>query len=111
MSARTSLPVDLSRGLDKVAHFSAYLVLGFLLAQGTSYLRLPGWIAIALGLFYGFLDEVHQSRVPGRHADLADWFADATGTLVGVLLFIFVWRSRTLASRRAGGAAEGRLHG
>lgn len=111
MSARTSLPVDLSRGLDKVAHFGAYLVLGFLLAQGTTYLRLPGWIAIALGLFYGFLDEFHQSRVPGRHADLADWYADATGTLVGVLLFIFVWRSRTLASRRADGAAEGRLHG
>jgi VanZ family protein len=92
LSSRSTLPVDLSSGLDKVAHFLAYLVLGFLLTHAAVYLRLPLLAAVALGWFYGALDEYHQSFVPGRDASFGDWVADAAGTVVGVVLFLLVSR-------------------
>lgn len=110
MSSRTTLPVDLAGGLDKVAHFCAYLVLGFLLAYAAEQLRLSWAVALGLGALYGVLDELHQSIVPGRQADIADWVADLLGTLVGVLLFIIIGRGRWRASRRDQGRAEGIHH-
>lgn len=100
LSSRQTLPVDLSSGLDKVAHFGAYLVLGFLFAHGAAWLRLPFAVAIALGWIYGALDELHQTTVPGRDASVGDWVADALGTVAGVLLFAFLSR-RWAASRPA----------
>jgi hypothetical protein len=103
LSSRETLPVDLSGGLDKVAHFGAYLVLGFLLAFGAYRMGLPLGLAILLGFAYGVLDELHQSTVPGRHADVGDWIADAAGTLAGVFLFVLVTRGRKASSRNARG--------
>jgi VanZ family protein len=103
LSSRDTLPVDLGGGLDKVAHFGAYLVLGFLLAFGANRLSLPLWLAVVLGFAYGLLDELHQSTVPGRHADLGDWIADAAGTLAGVLLFVLVIRIRKTAPLKGRG--------
>lgn len=94
MSSRSTLPVGLGSGLDKVAHFGAYFVLGFLLAHATTRLQRAPQVAIMLGLVYGFLDEFHQSFVPGRDASVGDWVADALGTVLGVLLFLFVRRTR-----------------
>lgn len=97
MSSRESLPVDLDSGLDKVAHFGAYLVLGFLLARATS--PSDRWLilAIAIGWGVGALDELFQSTVPGRHASVGDWLADAAGTVAGVLVYYFTVRSRSPA--------------
>lgn len=87
LSSNSTLPVDLSSGLDKVAHFGAYLVLGFLVALGADRLDLPLALAIVLGAGYGVLDEFHQSMVPGRTATVGDWLADLAGVAVGVLLY------------------------
>jgi hypothetical protein len=87
LSSRPSLGVDLSGGLDKVAHFSAYLVLGFFLAHAAKRRDHPLLLAVALGMLYGALDEFHQSFVPGRTPAFADWIADVLGTVAGVLLF------------------------
>lgn len=73
--------------LDKVFHFSAYLVLAALMLRAT---RTPGawttllviWVIVAA---FGAIDEWHQSFIPRRSMSLADWFADASGALVGVL--------------------------
>ena len=39
--------------------------------------------AWGIAAVYAASDEWHQSFVPGRTADVADWFADAAGALAG----------------------------
>jgi VanZ family protein len=81
--------------VDKLVHFLLYAILGFLLARslrdGTpgarprlAFRALVPWIAcIAL---YAAADEWHQRWVPGRSADLLDWYADVAGGTVALLL-------------------------
>lgn len=103
-SSRPALPVDLERGLDKLAHFAAYALLGLLLARGAYRSGASPWLAVALGLLYGASDEIHQSFVPGRAMDLADWVADALGSAAGVLLFHRIRRTRDPQRRDDGRA-------
>lgn len=100
-SARPTVPVGLGGGLDKVAHLSAYLVLGFLLARA---LPIPR-AAILLGWAYALSDEIHQRFVPGRTFEVADWIADAVGVLLGVLAFHW-WRRRAARWARPGAVIE-----
>lgn len=75
-------------GLDKVAHFLMYGVLGWFAGRG--------WIAaggtmhrawpLVLALLLGAADEYRQASLPGRSSDVADWLADAAGIGTGFLL-------------------------
>src|SRR5262245_43230628 len=71
---------------DKFGHFGVYGLLG------TRVCRLGrGW-RTALGALvvvaaYGATDEWHQSFVPGRSSEVADWIADTTGALVAIALY------------------------
>jgi VanZ family protein len=78
---------------DKIAHFSEYAALGFVLAgslrrqaAGRLPLALLLLAAAALGALYGASDEFHQRFVSGRDPDVHDWLADLTGATVGALL-------------------------
>ena len=51
------------------------------LASGANLGAAAGAWAIASA--YAATDEWHQSFVPGRTADLHDWYADAIGALIG----------------------------
>jgi VanZ family protein len=91
---------------DKVAHFSEYTTLGFVLAgslRRQAGARLPLLLlllaAAALGALYGATDEFHQRFVPGRDPDIHDWLADLTGSTIGALLSAALLPSRLL--RRA----------
>lgn len=98
LSSRPTLPVDMGSGLDKVAHFGAYSLLGMLLARGQTRSGIAVLWAVAAGMLIGALDEFYQSFVPGRSAELADWIADALGVLTGVSLYHLSrgwWRSRS----------------
>ncbi|MDR0786851.1 MAG: VanZ family protein [Gemmatimonadota bacterium] len=97
LSSRSSLPIPGIPGIDKVGHFFAYLILGFLCARATSRLAVSPLFAVAAGWVYGALDEFHQSFVPGRDSSAGDWLADAVGVAVGVSLFLLFHRvnSRT----------------
>ena len=67
---------------DKALHLGVYALLGYLLARGlTSF----GW-AWGIAALYGISDELHQSYVPGREADVFDWMADAVGSWLGALV-------------------------
>lgn len=104
VSARPSVSIPSFWSADKLLHFGAYALMGFLLAHGasTSGLR-PRW-AVALGWLYGASDELHQGFVPGRSMDPADWAADALGVLAGAYAYsrIQAWlRGRTPAAARA----------
>ncbi|HEX6040629.1 VanZ family protein [Longimicrobium sp.] len=106
LSSRSTLPVEPRFPyFDKVAHFSAYAILGALLAFATDRSRLPMALAVGLGVLYGASDEVHQVFVPGRSPDVLDWAADAAGVLTACLLYTR-WRSRRAAARAAGADAS-----
>jgi len=75
---------------DKVLHFGAYAGLGFLLAAMLSSFRLRFraiFVTLLVAAVYGSLDELSQLPIPGRQADLADWFADVLGAGMGVAMF------------------------
>ena len=80
------LPSQLS---DKQGHSIGYMglavTIGRALAGGTASgatLRAAAgaWV---IATAYAASDEWHQSFVPGRSADVADWFADTAGALAG----------------------------
>jgi VanZ family protein len=75
---------------DKTGHFVAYAGLAFLCVRAVAgglpcrvVLRVA-LLAFAIAAAYGAFDEVHQWFVPGRSADVLDWFADATGACIGI---------------------------
>jgi VanZ family protein len=103
LSSRESLGLDLTSGLDKVAHFAAYLVLGWLLARAAVRLTHPVWLPVLLGIGYAISDEFHQSFVPGRTATVGDLAADVSGIAVGVLVYLLLLRRR--ASRTSSAPA------
>jgi VanZ family protein len=87
VSDQPSVSIPSFRGADKVLHFGAYALLGFLLAHAASASGAsPRW-AVPLGWLYGASDEFHQSFVPGRSMDPADWAADALGVLAGTFAY------------------------
>ena len=82
---------------DKIEHFSAYFLLGFLLSLAllfqNKFLRIKKNFALFTGFIIGLyaaLDELHQLFVPGRDCDIFDWTADMIGASIGILLVIFL---------------------
>ena len=67
--------------LRKIGHALVYAVLGVLLVRAFGR-ELP---AVAAGVAYAVLDELHQGLVPGRHAAPLDVLIDSAGLLAGVL--------------------------
>jgi VanZ family protein len=82
------LPTLTAHVWDKLLHLIEYGGLGFLLGLALSQQRSVGWRDILfwsalVGLLYGGSDELHQSFVPGRDAEVGDMMADALGCLLG----------------------------
>lgn len=84
VSARSTVPVPGMWGADKILHFGAFAVLGWLLGYGAYRSGLPPVWPVLAGLLYAASDEWHQSYVPGRSVEAADWVADALGVAAGV---------------------------
>ena len=78
---------------DKVLHFMGYALLGALFLRAfysTSInrrLKLIFMLSILLSGLYGISDEIHQSFVPHRTADVMDALADMLGSIAGVYLY------------------------
>jgi VanZ family protein len=79
---------------DKVLHFTAYALLGALFLRAfysTSInhnLKLIIMLSVLLSGLYGISDEIHQSFVPYRTADVMDALADILGSALGVYIFL-----------------------
>jgi VanZ family protein len=90
-------------GQDKLFHLTAFGILGFL-AMGTrqasrqGYPKRQVWQVVLAVMLYGILDEVHQYFVPGRHADVYDVLADASGGLLGAWAMYYLVRALTRQS-------------
>ncbi len=109
LSAQSNpLPLLTAHIWDKALHFTEYATLGALLALAFGVWDQPtnGWrvaLAILCGALYGASDELHQSFVPGRDAEVGDAVADALGTSLGVGA---LWLLATLQSRRLSAATS-----
>lgn len=92
--------VDISMS-DKVVHFCVYGLLATLVCRLGR-----GWrgaaIALVAASLYGASDEWHQSMVPGRAAELADWVADTLGAATAVALYTGWAAYRNLLERPLG---------
>lgn len=88
-------------GLDKVAHFTMYGVLGFLLARGWAAVGWRGgWLLpVVIALLLGIADELRQRKLPGRSADTADWIADLSGASAGVFIALRMARRQRINDR------------
>ena len=78
----------------KLAHFSLYTVIGFLLMSLMSTYKLEQINRISIsgiiGLLYAVSDEIHQSFIPGRGPKIGDVFIDFSGVIVGILIAILI---------------------
>lgn len=86
---------------DKAVHATLYTALGVALAWGrrTSRWKPHPFLLLALGSLYGALDEWHQSFVPRRSPEPADWLADTMGVILGYLAAAVWLRSRSRRGR------------
>lgn len=101
---------------DKGAHFIEYALLAILIAnaltarhasKGEPFTRTAGfklalW-TIGLTTIWGYLDELHQAFVPGRHSDALDVLADFLGSIAGTAIYFTV--KLAIARRRSSRAA------
>jgi VanZ family protein len=94
------LPPQIS---DKQGHSFGYMGFAVTVSRAVAggfgrYLGVaPALGAWAIAAAYGASDEWHQSFVPGRSADVHDWYADAIGAAAGTVA-CWAWgiiRSRT----------------
>ena len=89
--------------IRKIAHFSIYALVGFLLMGLVSTFKLKEksriLISLILGVLYATSDEIHQLFSPGRSAQITDVYIDTLGILVGIfviLLFIKIFEKMKL---------------
>jgi len=84
---------------DKVLHFSAYFVYGFLLFSTiilqTRFKKIKAQrilFSIFSVMLYSIIDELHQNFIPGRSAEFWDWVADMSGGVTGIILVEIFYR-------------------
>lgn len=71
---------------DKVVHFAVYGLMATLMCRLGRGWKAAWWACVAAAAF-GATDEWHQSFVPGRTMELADWIADVMGAALAVALY------------------------
>ncbi len=86
----------LSLIVRKTAHFSIYMLLGFLTMnfavtyKGTKYKNgLCSWI---FGTIYAITDEIHQLFIQGRSCEVRDVCIDSIGVLTGILIALIIFK-------------------
>ena len=91
----TGIDVYTFVGIDKIAHFLMYSLLGSVMCWESLMLGVKGWrlysLNLALPMFCGGMIELIQERwFYPRAGELGDWLADCIGVLVGFCLVMCV---------------------
>lgn len=81
--------------IRKLAHFSIYTLVGFLLMGLAStfnnfQMRERCGISLIIGILYAIADEIHQSFIPGRSPLITDVFIDSLGIILGILIIVLI---------------------
>lgn len=78
--------------IRKLAHFSIYTLVGFLLMSLISTYNLEEnkriIASLCIGILYATSDEIHQLFIPGRSGQITDVILDSMGVLLGILLVL-----------------------
>ncbi|MGD1971825.1 MAG: VanZ family protein [Desulfobacterales bacterium] len=88
------------RFVDKLLHFAAYAIMGVLFYRAYQTLKFKDNLRMLMLLsalsatLYGISDEIHQSFVPFREAEVADVIADTIGAFSGVYLYQLLLANR-----------------
>ena len=94
------LPDLVFNWFDKILHFLVFGSLGLLMARGFQHSEYHFFnrnyitAGIVLATLYGAFDEIHQSFVPGRMAEISDFVADFLGILFFIWIY-YVWQRST----------------
>jgi len=81
--------------IDKFIHSATYAVLGILFFRAYRTLKIKDnlklviLLSIASSTLYGVSDEIHQSWVASRSAEIMDGLADFVGSICGVVAYRF----------------------
>lgn len=75
--------------IRKLAHFTEYLILGFLVINMFTKNNINNLylISIILCIIYAISDEIHQIFIPGRACQLRDILIDSIGSITGIYLY------------------------
>lgn len=75
--------------IRKLAHFTEYLILGFLTINmlNKNDISRKYLISILICIIYATSDEIHQIFVPGRAYQIRDILIDSIGSITGVYLY------------------------
>ncbi len=80
--------------IRKIAHFSIYTAVGFLLMGLLSTYKIKNkWkviVTVVVGVLYAVSDEFHQSFSPGRTPKLTDVYIDTLGVILGMILLMLM---------------------
>lgn len=80
--------------IRKIAHFSIYTLVGFLLMLLFSTYKIKEFnrlsISLIIGIIYATLDEIHQSFIPERSASIFDVILDGQGVLFGICISLLI---------------------
>lgn len=111
-----SVYADTQHIVRKCAHFTEYMLLGFMLR-----LCLESWFghrsrgkrslfagALCAGIMYACTDEIHQLMIDGRSGQWTDVLVDSSGVLVGVIAGILLI-GRLTQNNAEGGTEHGVL--
>jgi VanZ family protein len=79
------LPIDAPKNFDKWEHLSAYTLLSSYLGQLLPRFRTHCWAALGLAVMGGLLEYL-QSLTSYRSLDMADFFANTLGVMIGLLI-------------------------
>lgn len=84
---------------DKIEHFGAYGLLSIFLFLAIKFqdkflllTNYPATFTILIASIYGVIDELHQLYIPGRSAEFYDWLADFTGSILAVIILIYLFK-------------------
>ena len=75
--------------IRKLAHFTEYLILGFLTINmlNKNDISKKYLLSILICIIYATSDEIHQIFVPGRACQLRDILIDSIGSITGIYLY------------------------
>lgn len=89
-----NIPIDIRDDLSfivrKIAHFTIYAVLGFLVSGVFS--GKQKFYTLSVCFLYACTDEIHQYFVAGRSCRFQDVMIDTTGSFFGILVFMLIYR-------------------
>lgn len=70
-------------------HLAEYAPFGWLSLKAFMPATPAGFLAsVGFSLTYAASDEMHQSFIPGRDANIMDWLADAAGILIPGYIYV-----------------------